>query len=249
VGQTADIHSLAGAYALDAVDDIERAGFSRHLAECDTCALEVAELRETAARLADTAWEAPPPSLKANVLAEVIRTRQVGPAPVGRASAAAPARRRRWITGVAAAVVLAVGATTTTYVLQEQRVREAQQRVAAAQRIEAVLSAPDAKIINTPVKGGGTMSLVVSELRNESVVSVSDMPLPGADRTYQFWLLHPTGSGRTPTPAGTIADGESSGMLLVTGYAGSDAVGVTQERAGGAEQPSMDPLASLQLSQ
>jgi anti-sigma factor RsiW len=37
-----DIHALGGAYALDAVDDLERVAFDRHLAECETCALEVA---------------------------------------------------------------------------------------------------------------------------------------------------------------------------------------------------------------
>ncbi len=32
-----DIHHLTGAYALDAVDDIERARFEQHLAECEDC--------------------------------------------------------------------------------------------------------------------------------------------------------------------------------------------------------------------
>jgi len=34
---SADIHALSGAYALDAVDDIERAEFERHLAACPPC--------------------------------------------------------------------------------------------------------------------------------------------------------------------------------------------------------------------
>ena len=33
-----DIHTLSGAYALDAVDDIERVAFARHLTECPACA-------------------------------------------------------------------------------------------------------------------------------------------------------------------------------------------------------------------
>jgi anti-sigma factor RsiW len=37
-----DIHALSGAYAVDAVDDIERASFERHLASCPTCRAEVA---------------------------------------------------------------------------------------------------------------------------------------------------------------------------------------------------------------
>ena len=50
-----DIHALSGAYAVDALDDIERAGFERHLAECADCRAEVASLRETAALLAEDA--------------------------------------------------------------------------------------------------------------------------------------------------------------------------------------------------
>ena len=54
-----DIHALGGAYVLDAVDDLERAAFDRHLADCETCANEVAELRDAAARLTDGTWSVP----------------------------------------------------------------------------------------------------------------------------------------------------------------------------------------------
>ena len=38
---SADVHSLVGAYAVDAVDDQERAAFELHLAECPECTDEV----------------------------------------------------------------------------------------------------------------------------------------------------------------------------------------------------------------
>ncbi len=63
-----DIHALSGAYAVDALDDIERVGFERHLAGCATCRAEVASLREAAAALADDVALAPPPELRAAVL-------------------------------------------------------------------------------------------------------------------------------------------------------------------------------------
>ena len=44
-----EVHSLAGAYALDALDDLERAAFDRHLRECEACRAEADELREAAA--------------------------------------------------------------------------------------------------------------------------------------------------------------------------------------------------------
>ena len=74
MNQQTEIHTLAGAYALDALTEIERAAFARHVAECETCAVEVAELSETASRLSVAAWAAPPPGLRESVLREVAQT-------------------------------------------------------------------------------------------------------------------------------------------------------------------------------
>jgi DNA-directed RNA polymerase specialized sigma24 family protein len=41
------MHTLAGAFALDAVNDVERAEFARHLEQCDSCTQEVAEVLST----------------------------------------------------------------------------------------------------------------------------------------------------------------------------------------------------------
>ena len=49
-----DIHALSGAYAVDALDDDERAQFEAHLAGCPSCRSEVDSLREAAALLAET---------------------------------------------------------------------------------------------------------------------------------------------------------------------------------------------------
>ena len=61
-----DIHALSGAYAVDALDELERVGFERHLAGCATCQAEVASLREATAAMADDAALAPPPELRAS---------------------------------------------------------------------------------------------------------------------------------------------------------------------------------------
>ena len=70
-----DIHTLAGAYALDALTEIERASFARHVAGCEACAVEVAELRETSSRLGGALSEPPPASLRVAVMAEVVDAR------------------------------------------------------------------------------------------------------------------------------------------------------------------------------
>ena len=62
-----DVHTLAGAYVLNAVDDLDRAQFSRHLAECPACTAEVAELTETIAALTPATAETPPDRLRAAV--------------------------------------------------------------------------------------------------------------------------------------------------------------------------------------
>src|SRR6478609_7598775 len=74
-----DPHLMSGAYAVDALDEAERAVFEAHLAECSECAEEVAELRETAARLAVLSAEMPPASLRDNVLAGIASVRQLPP--------------------------------------------------------------------------------------------------------------------------------------------------------------------------
>src|SRR5262245_59797126 len=111
-----DIHTLSGAYALDAVDDIERMAFARHLEECPACVQEVAELAETAARLADAATVTPPARLRARVLDEIGRTRQVPPVILRPERGAGNARRptnQRWrragVAVAAALVLLAAG--------------------------------------------------------------------------------------------------------------------------------------------
>ena len=55
-----DIHALSGAYAIDALDDIERAQFERHLAECAECRAEVESLREAGGMLAEAVSATPP---------------------------------------------------------------------------------------------------------------------------------------------------------------------------------------------
>lgn len=71
-----DLHTLTGAHVLHATADTERAAFERHLADCVSCAQEVRELRDTAARLGLTTAVAPPPHLRSAVLTRIHTERQ-----------------------------------------------------------------------------------------------------------------------------------------------------------------------------
>ncbi len=74
-----DPHTLAGAYALDALGETDRATFERHLGVCESCRHEASSLREAAGQLAEATAAVPPPRLREQVLAEAARTRQQPP--------------------------------------------------------------------------------------------------------------------------------------------------------------------------
>ena len=71
-------HALSGAYAVDALDDLERARFEAHLRGCPDCRIEVETFRETAAALAVDPIE-PPARLRAEVLAGIESIRPLPP--------------------------------------------------------------------------------------------------------------------------------------------------------------------------
>jgi anti-sigma-K factor RskA len=233
-----DIHALVGAYALDAVDDIERAAFERHLAECETCRVEVDELRETVGRLADSTWSVPPPRLRAEVLAEIGRTRQLTPGGPSRRERADVSRWRRFAAGAAAAVVLAVGAGAATWAVQEQRVRHGSTVAAAAQqqqaRIQAVLAAGDLVVRTAPMIGGGKVTVAYSAAQNASVVAMRADSAPAADRSFQMWTIRGTAA---PVSARVLPAGDQSAIELVNGIAGNDVFAISLEKAGGSPQP------------
>jgi hypothetical protein len=219
---TSDIHSLSGAYALDAVDDIERAAFERHLRECDSCALEVSELRETVSRLADTAAVEPPPSLRASVLEAVTRTPQAPPGRPGRtqsSSHVAAARWRRFAAVSVAAGVLAAGAGVGTWAVASRNVDDARRVAAAAEQrateIEQVLAAPDLKVFTTPIKDGGTVNVAVSRSVNKAVAILNDLPGLGDERVYQLWMIPESGPSDAASP-GPLSIGQTTGTQVLT---------------------------------
>jgi anti-sigma factor RsiW len=235
---TSDIHALAGAYVLDAIDDVERAAFARHLAGCEACAIEVAELRETVTRLADESWSAPPPRMRDEVLAKVRRTRQLGPGRPEREGATPALLRWRRRTAIAvAAGILVAGAGTATWAVQQQ---EVQRQRAVNESVQAVLVAPDAVVRSSAVEGGGRMTMVVSRSLDQGVV-VLDATRPADDQAYQLWRV-----GDSIVDAGVLDPGQGTATRVITGVNSVDAVALTLEPAGGSAQPSkLPPLAGV----
>jgi anti-sigma-K factor RskA len=232
---TGDIHALAGAYALDALDDVERAMFARHAATCEVCAVEVAEFHETTGRMAEASWSVPPPRLRRSVLDQVARTRQtVGsarPPAVGHGGSATSWRRRT--IAAAAAAVLAAGGVVATWSIAQDRLHDKDAQVVAAQRearrVSDVLTAPDARLARA-----GQVSIVVSPSRNSAVAVLTDMPATGPGKAYQLWMIQ----GKTRvTPVGLLRPGQTGGTFVVDDVAGADTFGVSLEPAGGSKSP------------
>ncbi len=246
-----DPHTLAGAYAMDAVAEPDRARFERHLAGCESCRQEVRGLREAAAALAAAAAVRPPAALRDAALRAAAQTRQLPPAvtqvPAGWAAARNRGRRRwrsRWavaLVGVLAAVAVAAG--VVTYGMQDQ-LDQAQLRDHA---VAAVLSAPDATMLSAPVRTGGTATVVMSHRERALVFTAADLRLLPTARSYELWLISPAGS----RPAGMVAGSSHGGMagpMVVSGLKAGDSVGLTVEPAGGSPRPTSPPVVLVSLT-
>jgi anti-sigma-K factor RskA len=243
-----DAHTLTGAYALDAVDDVERRRFEEHLLGCPGCAQEVHELRATAVRLGLAVTEQPPARLHDRVLTEISGVRQDRPRrPVShRARLTA---RRTWLVrvgAVAAAIALAGAATLGVLVARaDHQLAGTRAQLAEAQPLSRVLSAPDAHTISATADGNeGTATLVVSNELDAGILTVSAMPSPPAGHAYQAWVIGPDG----PHSAGLLSSTGAAPPRLVHGLRAESSIAVTVEPASGSLVPTSIPVLQLDLA-
>jgi anti-sigma-K factor RskA len=230
---TADIHALTGAYALDAVSGVERLEFERHLAECESCAQEVHELRETATRLALAAAAPPPPALKSRVMDQIRTVRQLPPE-----TTVTPLRRRSLalkLTSVAAAVFFAAAVGLGVVVYQQGQ--QLEDRVNAAQ-LEQILRADDAELLKLDNPGGGTVNVAVSRSEDRMLMLSEDLANPPDGRTYQVWTI----ADGTPRSMGFLEPTDGDTALAVSDFTGASVVAVTVEPDGGSPEPTTEPV-------
>ncbi|UPZ26894.1 anti-sigma factor [Streptomyces sp. LRE541] len=256
---TADLHTLTGAYALHALSDEEREAFERHLAECEPCAQETAELSATAARLGLAVSVPPRPAMREDVLRQIATVRQEGPTvrQEGPAGPALPRRARtrsrgsrtrpvpRWALAACLAAAAALGGTA---VWQHERAEDALEQARRADRgaddIAAVLTAPDARSRTAKLAGGATGTVVVSDSRDRAVFMASGMAEPPRGKVYQLWF----DDDGTMRSAGLMDPARTSQAVLMRGaVGGASGMGVTVEPKGGSEEPTSTPLALLNL--
>jgi len=154
-----ELHDLAAAYALDALDPEDRWTYERHLDTCESCRKEVAALREGAEQLAYASeGPEPRPELRERILKAA--REDAGPQVV-------PFRRRRWVLPLTAAAAVAASFAAVGLGLWANSLRGgAEQRV-------------------VPMTGGAGR-VVISGDRAELITCVRQAP---PDRTYEAWVI------------------------------------------------------------
>lgn len=247
---TDDLHSLAAAYVLDALDDDERAAFEAHLADCAECTVDVEDLRAAAALLAASEPPvAPPVDLKARVMAEIAGTAQASPMPPTAPSNIAPvaptALRREnvdvpagrgpstWITLVAAAVVVVLLGFGAVLAFGNGDPAPDPTELAIAELQEA----PDTVTVDLQGDAPGTVQVMYSAEQQRAMVVGEGLDAPSDDQVYQLWTI----SGEVPTPSVVFSpvDGEL-GEEMDMDFAPPEAWAITVEPSGGSPAPTGD---------
>lgn len=231
-----EIHALSGAYAIDALDDIERAQFERHLADCAECRAEVDSLREAAALLPETTTATPSDALRERVLAGIATVRPLPPLTVE-----PPARRRPRFRPAAlvaaAAAVIAVGAGAVVWQPWEDETSQAPALTAAD-----VLEAADAEEYVQEFPDGSKATLTRSKSLNRVVIVTDDMAPAPDGKVYELWLDH----DGVMVPAGLMPP-ESDAVVMFKGDAAqATGAGITIEPGpDGSEEPTGDTVALI----
>jgi anti-sigma-K factor RskA len=228
-----ELQDLIPAHALDALDADDALLLEEHVVTCETCRIDLDELRETTALLAyATAPIEPPARLRAAILDAVAE-------PV---SEAAQPRRTRLAflrgafagTLAGAAVALVIGVTLHNQLSDARSSRDAQAALVSS------LTDPTTRV--QPL--AGTLQGAVLRNGSNGKLVLVNLPSTAKGRTYEAWLI---GANKVPVPAGTFAGGKAL-VVPLRGNAGkAKVVAITVEPAGGSKKPTTTPIASASL--
>jgi anti-sigma factor RsiW len=244
---TTDLHALVAAYALDALDDDERAAFEAHLSSCPTCPAELAGFTEVVGELGDAASVEAPDDVRDRVLARLGDVEQVSAGsndrvpeshvaptetgtPGGPAAPAAPVvdlaerRSRRlsvanMLTAAAAAVLLLIGAIVISG--------------SGSSEFDDVASASDA-IVARLAGDRGAVDVAYSAELDRVALRAEDVDDLEPGLRYALWAI----ADGTPIPAGLFEpdDGEIDDVAELADV-DAEAWGITVEPDTGSDAP------------
>lgn len=232
-----DNHKLTGAYALDAVDDIERARFEEHLTGCEDCRTEVASLREASSMLAQTTTVAAPQALRASVLAGISQVRPLPP--IVRRT---PVVQRRWFPFLVAAAVVAIFGVGAA-VWQPWAGPSSEGSLTAA---EQVVQASDAQTVAIDLGDAGQATMTRSKSLGKAVITTEDMVSAPSGKVFELWLQSPEGEF---VPAGFMPSGPNNQVVLEGDAATATGAGITVEPKGGSKEPTSEPIALFDFAE
>lgn len=268
-----DMHSEAHAYVVGALTPDEVAHFETHLQDCGGCRSEVAEMQEVTFQLSAAVATAPPPALRATVLASIAQTPQLprleapsstpwpahraafdsasstSPTPVAtsdRTDNVVPLRRRsreRLATTLLAAAAVLAAFTFGGIAWQSRQV--SQEHIAKNERLVQVLGAEDVRTVQGRfVRTNFTGSVVMSKQQGTAMFVADDLPPLPEGKVYEAWTIK-----GDPRPAGTFAPDDSQPALIELPDAAfrAESVAITVEPEGGSQQPTSDAVFTVLL--
>jgi hypothetical protein len=266
---------LAGAAALHALSPEEQSSFEEHAQGCDVCGPELAEFRETAARLGAQAAELPPPALRLRVLSRVPEIRQLPPDPYtwieqstapdqsGPASSTPTLDRKNDLNRTEASAIpadlfsprvprrwalLAAAAVIALAVAVGAIVlanRSSEDNLQADPLRTCMLTAQDRRPVSASAVSVGASAVTVSASCGAAIVQLSEIPAPPSGHTYQMWVI----AGTVTRSVGTM-DPDSEGNMpevVAPVHLGDTAIGVTVEPTGGSSAPTTTPVIMVPL--
>lgn len=247
----ADVHTLTGAYALNALPPEDRNRFEQHLAECPSCAEEVAGFGEALAKLGSAAAEEPPPQLREQTLNAAKYTRQLPPEGAephaDELSRWRKVRNSRWWRrgGMAVAAAAVVAALVLGYqnTVISQRLGDLERTNDHYAALSKILSTSDARVVSDTAESGGKATAAVSYQRDKALFMTSGLQQPPDDHVYQAWVMEPE-----PRSAGLLPPArQDRAQVMAHGVEKGDKLGLTVEPSGGSSQPTTEPVALISL--
>lgn len=249
---------LVALFAMDALDDLDRARAERIVANSREASGEFARYTDALAAMVDgttaveppaSAWEAISARIRAGstmtaastsasiapdaaTVEPTTTTVTTGPTPT---NAVVLTPRRSWL---ASGRILAAAAALVVVVLSAVTVRSLSGNSPSARsRMEAALALPTT---HTGVLGGEAK--VALQADGTGWVDVASLPDPGPGNVYQLWSLD---SG-SPVSLGVMK--ASHGVARFIAPASSHTLAVSKEKAPGAASPTLPPVGAVELN-
>jgi anti-sigma factor RsiW len=215
------LHDYTAAYALDALDREEKARYEEHLATCEQCREQLAQLGGAAGALAFAVESpAPPAALRSRIL-DAARAERPNVKPL----------RPRWIPATFAVAAVAAVAAIGLGIWAVSLSRSLDNERSARQRLEQVLTTPTASVVRVSGRHSGT--LLVAPSGNATLI-VSQLPEAPNGRIYEAWVI----KDNEPVRAGTFPGGGNTVIIPLDRSVPKGAiVAVTLEENPGADAP------------